>query len=116
MFYTSVFKDSKILSSSPINARVEINGQNLILFNGGPSFIFNPSVSIFVDCEDQAEVDYYWERLLEGGEESQCGWLKDKFGELIGSPDREKADRALQAMLKMSKIIEADLQKAFDGA
>lgn len=92
----------------------------------GPQFKFTEAISFVVDCEDQKEVDYYWEKLTaDGGEESQCGWLKDKFGlswqivprqlnELMADPDKEKADRVMQAMLKMKKIIIADLQKAYD--
>ena len=95
--------------------------------NAGPHHQFNEAVSFYVDCKDQAEVDEYWNKLIaDGGEESQCGWLKDKFGvswqiipkqlgELMGDPDPEKAQRTMQAMLQMQKIIVADLQKAHDG-
>jgi predicted 3-demethylubiquinone-9 3-methyltransferase (glyoxalase superfamily) len=94
---------------------------------GDHNYIFNEGVSLVVDCKDQDETDYYWNKLTaDGGQESMCAWLKDKFGvswqivpaklgELIGSPEKEKAQRAMQAMLKMKKIIIADLQKAYDG-
>lgn len=95
-------------------------------FNGGPHFKFNEAISFFVSCESQAEVDYYWEKLTADGEESQCGWLKDKFGlswqivpnvltDMLGDDDDEKSERALQAMLKMHKIDIAALQRAFAG-
>lgn len=99
-------------------------GQEFMVLNGGPKFKFNESISLFVRCKDQEEVDYFWERLTaDGGEESQCGWLKDKFGlswqivpdalsEALGNPDPEKAQYAVQAMMKMKKIIVADLAKA----
>jgi predicted 3-demethylubiquinone-9 3-methyltransferase (glyoxalase superfamily) len=95
--------------------------------DGGPLFKFNESVSFYVACASQEEVDYFWEQLTaNGGQESMCGWLKDKFGlswqiipaklgELLGSPERERSGRAMQAMLQMKKIIIADLQKAYDG-
>ena len=126
-FYVSIFKNSKVLASSPASVNFELEGQEFIAFNAGPEFKFNESISMFVNCEDQAEVDYFWNKLIaDGGEESQCGWLKDKFGlswqivpkqlgELMGDPDAEKSQRVLQAMLKMQKIIVADLQKAHDG-
>lgn len=95
--------------------------------NGGPQFTFNEAISLFVKCETQAEVDELWEKLTEGGEESQCGWLKDKFGlswqiipnrlgELLGDPDRERAGRVMQAMLQMRKIDIRGLQRAYDQA
>jgi predicted 3-demethylubiquinone-9 3-methyltransferase (glyoxalase superfamily) len=132
-FYTSVFSNSKIINTSPgpdgkvMSVQFELEDQQFMGLNAGPEFKFNESISFFVSCEDQTEVDYYWERLTaDGGEESQCGWLKDKFGlswqiipkqlgEMLGDPDREKANRALQAMLQMQKIIVADLEKAFNG-
>ena len=126
-FYVSVFKDAEVLNVSPMTVSFRLNGQEFIGLNGGPEFKFNEAVSFFVQCETQAEVDYYWEKLTaNGGEESQCGWLKDKFGlswqivptllgQLLGDPDRVKADRAMQAMLKMRKLDCAVLQQAFDG-
>lgn len=127
-FYVSVFKDAEVLSVSPMTVSFRLNGQEFIGLNGGPEFKFNEAVSFFVNCETQAEVDYYWEKLTaDGGMESQCGWLKDKFGlswqivptllgQLLGDPDRVKADRAMQAMLEMKKLDCAVLQRAFDGA
>jgi len=102
-------------------------GQDFMAINAGPQFKFNESISFFVNCETQEEVDYFWEKLTaDGGEESMCGWLKDKYGlswqiipsalgELMGDPDPVKAQRVVQAMLKMQKIIIADLQRAYDG-
>jgi len=125
--YVSIFKNSKILSVSPASVNFELEGQEFIGFNAGPEFKFNESISFFVDCKDQAEVDELWNKLIaDGGEESQCGWLKDKFGlswqiipkqlgEWMGDPDPAKAQRVVQAMLKMRKIIVADLQKAYNG-
>jgi predicted 3-demethylubiquinone-9 3-methyltransferase (glyoxalase superfamily) len=131
-FYVSVFKNSKVLGVTPgPNGRAssvsfELEGQEFIGFNAGPEFKFNESISFFVDCKDQDEVDYFWNKLIaDGGEESQCGWLKDKFGlswqivpkqlgELMGDKDPVKAKRVMDAMLKMHKIIVADLKQAHD--
>lgn len=131
-YYVSVFKNSKIynISRDP-NGKVftvafELEGQDYIGLNAGPAFKFNESISMFVNCEDQAEVDYFWGALSAVPEAEQCGWCKDKFGlswqiiprqlnELMNDPDREKAGRVVDAMLKMKKIIVADLQKAYDG-
>ena len=132
--YISIFKNSKIynISRDP-NGKVftvafELEGQDYIGLNAGPAFKFNEAISMFVNCEDQAEVDYFWNALTaDGGEESMCGWLKDKYGlswqivpkqlnELLNDPDREKAGRVMDAMLNMKKIIVADLQKAHGGA
>jgi predicted 3-demethylubiquinone-9 3-methyltransferase (glyoxalase superfamily) len=131
-FYVSVFKDGKILESSQQGgkmfvARFVIHGQEFQALNGGPQFRFNEAVSFSVDCKDQAEVDYYWNTLTaDGGEESQCGWVKDKFGlswqiipealpRLLSGSDKAGAERTMQAMLKMGKIIVADLEKAYAG-
>jgi predicted 3-demethylubiquinone-9 3-methyltransferase (glyoxalase superfamily) len=132
-FYVSLFKNSKVnnISRGPdgkaFTVSFELDEQEFMGLNAGPQFKFNESVSMFVNCADQAEVDYFWNNLIaDGGEESQCGWLKDKFGlswqivpmqlsELMGDPDPEKSQRVMQAMLKMHKIIVADLQKAYDG-
>ena len=131
-FYLSVFKNSKKLSVMPgpggkaMGVSFELEGQEFKGLNGGPMFTFNEAVSFFVTCKDQEEVDYYWEKLSAGGSESRCGWLKDKYrmswqivpqrmSELFSSPDREKANRAVQAMMGMSKIVIADLEKAFNG-
>jgi predicted 3-demethylubiquinone-9 3-methyltransferase (glyoxalase superfamily) len=126
-FYTSVFPDAKVEMKSDFMAIFEIQGQRFYALNGGPQFKFTEAVSFFVSVDTQEEVDYYWTKLTaDGGEESMCGWLKDKFGlswqiiprklmEYQGSPDRAAADRANQAMLKMRKIVIADLDKAFAG-
>ncbi len=125
--YASVFSNTKILSSNHMSATVDIDGQVLILFNGGPHYKQTPAFSLSVNCETQQEIDQKWAALLaDGGKPSRCGWLEDKFGvswqivpsilgSLIGNPNREKADRAMQAMLKMEKMDIATLQRAFDG-
>jgi predicted 3-demethylubiquinone-9 3-methyltransferase (glyoxalase superfamily) len=106
----------------------ELDGQEFIALNGGPQFTFSEAISLFVRCESQEEVDYFWDALTSnGGEESQCGWLKDRFGlswqiipnrlmELIGDPDPGRAQRAMQAMLQMQKIDVAELERAADAA
>jgi len=132
-FYTAVFSHSTVLGSMPgpdgklMTATLDIDGQELILFNGGPQFKLNEAFSLMVSCETQEEIDHYWAQLIKGGgQESRCGWLKDQFGlswqvvppvllKLLSDPDREKAGRAMQAMLQMNKIIIVDLQKAFEG-
>ena len=126
-FYTSVFPDAKVEMKSDFLAVFEIQGQRFYALNGGPQFKFNESISFFISVDTQEEVDYYWDKLISGGgEPSMCGWLKDKFGlswqviprklmEYQSSPDRAAADRANQAMLKMHKIVIADLDKAFAG-
>ena len=126
-FYTSVFKRAKILSVSPMMATFQLEGQKFMALNGGPHFKFNEAVSFFVECKDQREVDYFWKKLTSGGgKESQCGWLKDKFGlswqiipaalmELMGDDDEAKSGRVMQALLKMRKIIVADLKRAHAG-
>lgn len=128
-FYTSVFKDSKVINSMPgpdgkiMTATFELNGQRFMVLNAGPQFKFTEAISFFVSCETQEEVDYYWEKLSEGGEIQQCGWLKDKFGlswqiipnalgELLGDPDPAKAQRVMQAMLGMKKIDIKGLEQA----
>ena len=124
-FYCSIFKNSKITSGNPMTVTFELEGQKFIALNGGPQFKFTEAVSFFVDCKTQEEVDYYWEKLLDGGKESQCGWLKDKYGmswqiipsilgKLIGDPDPAKSKRALNAMLQMKKIDIAKLKEAYD--
>ena len=123
-FYVSIFPDAKITMINPMTASFEMGGVAFMALNGGPMFKFTEAVSLFVKCKDQAEVDKYWNAFLaNGGTESQCGWLKDKFGlswqiipdaldRYMGDPDREKANRVMQAMLKMKKIIVADLERA----
>ena len=132
-FYVSIFKNSEVNSISrgpdgkAFTVSFELDGQKFMGLNAGLEFKFNEAVSMYVNCEDQAEVDYFWNALTaDGGEESMCGWLKDKYGlswqivpkllgELMGDPDPEKSGQVTQAMLKMQKIIVADLQKAYDG-
>jgi predicted 3-demethylubiquinone-9 3-methyltransferase (glyoxalase superfamily) len=110
-----------------LTAVFELDGQRFMALDGGPIFKFTEAISLFVECEDQAEVDYFWAKLSAVPESEQCGWLKDKFGlswqivpkqmgELLGSSDRKRARAATNAMLKMKKIVVADLQKAFDEA
>lgn len=127
-YYRSIFANVEASDLNPMTGMVTIEGQRLQLLNGGPQFKFNEAVSFVIACKDQAEVDHYWSKLTaDGGAESQCAWCKDKFGmswqvvpdalhRFIGDPDRTKADRAVQAMLKMRKIVIADLESAFHGA
>ena len=132
-FYISLFKNSKVLGvlrgpdGKAFTVSFELDGQEFMGLNAGPQYKFNEAVSMYVNCDDQAEVDYFWNALTaDGGDESMCGWLKDKyglswqiipkqFGELMGDPNLEKSGRVMQTMLKMRKIIVADLQKAYDG-
>jgi predicted 3-demethylubiquinone-9 3-methyltransferase (glyoxalase superfamily) len=126
-FYKSVFPNAKIETVSDFMATFELEGLRFNALNGGPKFKFNEAVSFFISVETQDEVDYFWTRLTaDGGEEGNCGWLKDKFGlswqvvptalaHYLGAPDRAKADRAMQAMMKMRKIVIADLDKAYAG-
>ena len=132
-FYVSLFKNSKVnnISRGPegkaFTVSFELDGQEFMGLNAGPHHKFNEAISMYVDCEDQAEVEYFWNKFISGGgEATQCGWLNDKFGvswqiiprqlgELMGDPDPEKSQRVMQAMLKMQKIVVADLQKAYEG-
>jgi predicted 3-demethylubiquinone-9 3-methyltransferase (glyoxalase superfamily) len=137
-FYTSVFKNSRVVNvtryteAGPREAgtvmavEFELDGQRFVGINGGPQFTFDEAVSFQITCKDQDEVDYYWERLTDGGEESQCGWLKDRYGlswqvvptgveELFADPDQQRADRAMKAMLGMRKLDIAALRRAADG-
>lgn len=131
-FYTSLFKDSKIVNMSRMpdgnvmSATFLLNGQEFMALNGGPMFKFTEAISLFVKCETQSEIDSLWEKLSEGGSKSRCGWLKDKFGlswqiippilgELLGDKDPAKSQRVMQAMLKMDKIIIQDLKDAYNG-
>lgn len=136
-FYVSIFKDSKILDKtyygeagpgpigSVLTVSFELEGQQFVALNGGPHFTFSEAISFQVDCHDQAEVDMLWRKLTDGGEDSMCGWLKDKFGlswqiiprglnEMLSSTDAEKAARATQAMLQMKKIDLAKIQQAYE--
>ena len=127
--YSSVFPGTTVESTMPgptglAGATVNIEGQRLILFNGGPHHKLTPAVSLYVNCETQAEVDRLWSKLIaNGGREDACGWLQDRFGlswqivpsilpRLLSDPDREKANRALQAMLGMKKLDIAELERA----
>ncbi len=125
-FYTSIFENSKILSTSPMSTRFRIEGLEYIAFNGGPALKINPAISLFITCATQKEVDYYWRRLSAGGKVVQCGWVRDKFGvswqvvpeilgDLLGDPDRAKADRAMKAMLGMKKLSIHGLMRAHAG-
>jgi predicted 3-demethylubiquinone-9 3-methyltransferase (glyoxalase superfamily) len=132
-FYVSIFKNSRVLGVTPgpngiaQSVTFELEGQEFIALNAGPQFKFNEAISFFVNCETQAEVDELWDKLTaEGGEESMCGWLKDKYGlswqiiptalgELMGDPDPEKAGRVVRAMLNMKKIDIQGLREAYDG-
>lgn len=137
-FYASVFKNSKITNikhwgeGSPfpkdqvMMATVELDGIQFYAFDAGPQFKFTEAISFFIECKDQVELDYFWEKLSQGGEKSQCGWLKDKFGiswqvvpqilgKLMNDSDPEKAKRVMNAIWQMKKIIIADLQKAYEG-
>ncbi len=135
-FYTSIFKNSKIGSVSRygegpgqagtvMTATFTLNGQDFMALNGGPQFKFTEAISFFVNCETQEEVDDLWEKLSEGGEKGQCGWLKDKFGvswqivptalgELLGDKDPEKSKRVMEAMLQMHKIDIGKLKQAYE--
>lgn len=126
-FYVSIFPDGKLLQGDWPGVAFELGGQRFNAFDGGPDFEFTEAVSFMISCETQEEVDYYWNRLLEGGgQESMCGWLTDRYGlswqvnptalaRLIGHPDPERAERARQAMFKMRKIDIAALEAAADG-
>jgi predicted 3-demethylubiquinone-9 3-methyltransferase (glyoxalase superfamily) len=139
-FYASVFKNSKIGNmarydeaaaaaagrpkGSVMTASFELEGQEFIALNGGPHFKFNEAISFVINCESQKEIDYYWGKLSSnGGQEGQCGWLKDKYGlswqiipsslsKLIAGPDKEKSKRAMGALMKMKKLVIADLENA----
>lgn len=137
-FYVSVFENSRIVNvthyteAGPrpagmvMTVEFELDGQRLVGINGGPQFSFDEAVSFEIGCETHDEVDYYWERLSEGGQEGQCGWLKDRYGlswqvvpsgmeELFADPDPERAERAMRAMLAMGKLDIAALRAAADG-
>jgi predicted 3-demethylubiquinone-9 3-methyltransferase (glyoxalase superfamily) len=122
-FYTSIFKNSKIVSVSPLSATFQLDGQKFIALNGGPQFKFTEAISFFVSCKTQKEIDYFWEKLSAGGKKSRCGWLKDKFGvswqivppilgELLNDEDDAKSNRVMQAMLKMGKLDIKKLKQA----
>jgi len=137
-FYLSVFPNSRIRKVSHygdggprpagmvMTVEFELDGQRFVGINGGPEFTFDEAVSFQISCEDQDEVDHYWDRLSDGGEEGPCGWLKDRFGlswqvvptafeELLADPDPARAQRATQAMFSMTKLDIAALRSAADG-
>lgn len=137
-FYVEIFENSRIVNvthyteAGPRDAGMvlavefELDGQRFTGINGGPEFTFDEAVSFAIECETQDEIDYYWGKLLEGGEESQCGWLKDRYGlswqvvptgmeELFADPDKGRAERAMKAMLGMRKLDIAALRAAADG-
>ena len=137
-FYVSVFPNSQITNvtnygdagprpaGTVMTVDFTLDGQGFTAINGGPEFRFNEAISLLVNCADQDEVDYYWAKLSEGGEEVQCGWLKDRYGlswqvfpvgmvDLLNDPDKGRADRAMRAMLAMKKIDLAGVQAAADG-
>ncbi|TJZ58762.1 VOC family protein [Streptomyces piniterrae] len=136
-FYVSVFPNSEITNVSyyseagpreagtVLTVDFRLDGQDYTAINGGPQFTFDEAISLLINCGDQEEIDYYWSRLSEGGEEGPCGWLKDKYGlswqvapvgmaELMNDPDRRRAERAMKAMLGMKKIDVAALYAAAD--
>ena len=137
-FYVSIFKNSKIISvqrmgnagpgkGTVVLATFELDGQRFMALQGGPRFKFTEAVSMYVSCETQEEVDYFWEKLTAGGSESRCGWLKDQFGlswqvvpselgRLLGDPDPGRAKRAMEAMMGMAKIDIAGLKRAAEGS
>lgn len=137
-FYTQIFKDAKLGAIHRYGAEgpgpeggamlveFELNGQKFSALNGGPQFTFNESVSFVITCADQAEVDYYWDRLSDGGQENVCGWTKDRYGlswqivpsvffDMIKDPDAEKVARVMKAMFTMTKFDIAGLEKAYAG-
>jgi predicted 3-demethylubiquinone-9 3-methyltransferase (glyoxalase superfamily) len=137
-YYCSIFENSTIgrvgqyteagpgPAGSVLAVEFELNGQKFVGLNGGPEFTFNEAISFQIYCESQDEIDYYWSKLTEEGEESVCGWLKDKYGvswqvipagliDMIGDPDPEKAKRTTEAMLQMRKLDIAELEKAHAG-
>jgi predicted 3-demethylubiquinone-9 3-methyltransferase (glyoxalase superfamily) len=136
-FYTAIFKNARITGMSRygeggpgqagtvMTVTFELNGQEFMALNGGPYFQFSPAISFFVSCETQEEVDDYWEKLSEGGQTEQCGWLRDRFGvswqivptalgEMMQDPDPEKVRRVTQAMLQMVKLDIAGLRLAYE--
>ena len=135
--YTSIFKNSRILDPAFYNEEgygepgtvmtipFELEGREFLALNGGPEFNFTNAISFMVNCESQEEIDYYWDKLTKGGQESQCGWLKDKYGlswqivpsvlgEMLQDKDPEKSNRVMQAMLQMTKIDIEALRRAYE--
>jgi len=139
LFYTSIFKDSKIgeisrygeagpgEAGAVLTVSFELNGQEFVALNGGPVYSFSPAISFMVNCKNQEEVNHLWEQLVEGGKEMQCGWLTDKFGvtwqivpdgllELINGEDPDAAKRATESMLQMKKIDLEMIRKAYNNS
>lgn len=132
-YYCTVFKDAEVLGKNyhggngPLfSATIRLAGQELMIMNFASPFQFTEAISLFITCETQEDIDELWEKLSAGGEQSRCGWLKDKFGlswqviptalmQLTNNSDKEKAQRVFQAMMQMDKIIIADLEKAYEG-
>ena len=137
-FYCSIFPNSKVTTvthygeagpgpaGSVLTVDFLLDGQEYTAINGGPQFKFDEAISLLINCADQDEIDYYWDKLTEGGEESQCGWLKDRYGlswqvvpegwaDVLQDPDPSRAERAMQAMFGMKKLDLAALQAAADG-
>lgn len=137
-FYISVFKNSKVISITPyeeeepgvketaMTAKFQIEGQEFIALNGGPEFTFSPAISFIINCENQEEIDYYWDKLSEDGENQGPGWVKDKYGvswqviptvleEMMIDKDTEKSNRVMAAMLQMEKIDIKKLKQAYNG-
>jgi len=138
-FYVSVFPNSRIVrvarygdagprqAGTVMTVEFELDGQAYMALNGGPDFTFNEAVSLEIHCADQDEIDHYWTKLSEGGEEGPCGWLKDRYGvswqvvpavlaDLVTDPDQVKGQAVMKAMLSMGKLVVADLQAAYDAA
>jgi predicted 3-demethylubiquinone-9 3-methyltransferase (glyoxalase superfamily) len=137
-FYASIFKNSRITAithygegmpmpkGTVMTVRFELDGQEFLALNGGPTFPFTEAISLMVECKDQKEIDSYWDRLLEGGSEAQCGWLKDKYGlswqvvpqdldKLLSDKDPAKSSRVLQAVMGMVKLDVSKLEAAYAG-
>jgi predicted 3-demethylubiquinone-9 3-methyltransferase (glyoxalase superfamily) len=137
-FYLSVFKDGRILekvrygeagpgpAGSIMTIKFQIHGQEFVALNGGPPFKFTEATAFIVNCETQKEVDYFWEKLSEGGEKSRCGWLYDKFGlpwnivptllpQMLGDKDTTRANRVMKVMMEMDKLEIEPMQRAFEG-
>jgi predicted 3-demethylubiquinone-9 3-methyltransferase (glyoxalase superfamily) len=137
-FYASIFKNSRITAithygegmpmpkGTVMTVRFELDGQEFLALNGGPTFPFTEAISLMVECKDQKEIDFYWDRLLEGGSKAQCGWLKDKYGlswqvvpqdldKLLSDKDPAKSSRVLQAVMGMVKLDVSKLEAAYAG-
>jgi len=137
-YYLSIFPNSRITNlarygeNTPgepgkvMTIEFELDGMRMVALNGGPVYAFTPAISLFISCRDQQEVDHYWEKLSDGGQVQQCGWVTDRFGltwqvvpealgRLMSDPDPVKAQRVVQAMLKMVKLNVAELQRAYEG-